>query len=269
MKTLSRPSKNEIGWVNRIFTFAQILKLKNALKKLLQRMLGFKTYLTVFARYKILTLRKDANERDFFIFMSLLQGDGLILDIGANLGIMSWHLLHKFKKAEIWAFEPIPENNRVLRTVTEKFQSDRFRIYDIALGDKAGSTKMVLPEVDAVKMQGLSHVVHESIDDFNNGKQYDVEIDTLDNIVPTTTRVEGIKLDVENFEYFVLKGGEGIIDRDKPLIYTELWDNENRLKCLEFIRSKGYSVKFYNGKHLEEYAPKKYSGQNFFFVPTA
>lgn len=126
---------------------------------------------------------------------------------------------------------------------------------------------MVLPEVDAVKMQGLSHVVHESIEDFNAGKQYDVEIDTLDNIIPTSKRVEGIKLDVENFEYFVLKGGERIIDRDKPVIYTELWDNENRTKCLEFIRNKGYSVKFFNGKTLEEYTREKYSGQNFFFVP--
>lgn len=231
-------------------------------------MLGFKTYLTLFARYKILTLRRDAKEGDFFIFMSLLKDDGLILDIGANLGIMSWHLLHKFKRAEIWAFEPIPENNRVLRTVTERFQSDRFRIFDIAVGDKPGSTKMVLPEVDEVKMQGLSHVVHESIDDFNTGKQYEVEINTLDNIVPNSKRVVGIKLDVENFEYFVLKGGERIIDSDKPLIYTELWDNENRIKCLEFIRSKGYTVKYYNGKNLEDYSPEKYRGQNFFFIPT-
>ena len=230
-------------------------------------MLGFKTYLTVFARYKILTLRKDANEGDFFVFMSLLKDDGLILDIGANLGIMSWHLLHKFKKAEIWAFEPIPENNRVLHTATKKFQSNRFRIFDLALGDKPGKTKMVLPEVDEVKMQGLSHVVHESIDDFNTGKYYEVEINTLDNIVPNTLRVEGIKLDVENFEYFVLKGGEGVIDRDKPVIYTELWDNENRTKCLEFIQSKGYIVKFYNGKSLEEFTSEKYTGQNFFFIP--
>lgn len=222
----------------------------------------------MFARYKILTLRKDTKEGDFFIFMSLLKDEGLILDIGANLGIMSWHLLNTFKRAEIWAFEPIPENNAVLRTVTKNFDSARFRIFDFALGDKPGCTKMVLPEVNEVKMQGLSHVVHESIDDFNKGKQYEVQIDTLDNLVPDTIRVEGIKLDVENFEYFVLKGGEVIIDRDKPVIYTELWDNVNRTKCLDFIRSKGYLVKYYNGKNLELFTPEKYKGQNFFFIPT-
>lgn len=242
--------------------------MKNAIKKLLQKILGFETYLKVFAAYKIRTLRRDPKECDFFIFMSLLNDSGLILDVGANLGIMSWHLLDTFPKAEIWAFEPIPENGRTLREVTKKFESERFRIFDLALGDKPGKAKMVLPRVGKVKMQGLSHVMHSSIEDFNSGDFYEVEIDTLDNIIGPEKRVEGIKLDVENFEYFALLGGKEMIIRDKPIIYTELWENENRIKCMDLLVSLGYTIHFYNGTGLEAYSKSKYSGQNFFFLPT-
>lgn len=250
-----------------ISNFAQILKLKNTVKRLLQRLLGFDTYLKIFARYKISTLEKDKKEGDFFVFMSLLKDEGLILDIGANLGIMTWHLLNNFKQAEVWAFEPIPENNKILRAVTDNFKSERFKIFDIALGDKPGTAKMVLPNVARVKMQGLSHVVHESIDEFNEGDFYEVKIDSLDNLIDTSKKVQGIKLDVENFEYFVLKGGEQLIDRDKPIIYTELWVNENRDRCLSFIKNKGYSIKVFVGNKLIDFSPETYTGQNFFFLP--
>lgn len=229
--------------------------------------LGFSTYLKIFARYKIATLKSDKNEGDFFAFMSLLKDKGLILDIGANLGIMTWHLLNTFSKAEIWAFEPIPENIKILRSVTRKFQHNRYQIFDFALGDKPGKAKMVLPNVSKVKMQGLSHVVHESIDEFNQGDFYEVEINTLDNLINSTTKVQAIKLDVENFEYFVLKGGEKLIERDKPIIYTELWANENREKCLSFIMAKGYSIKVHVGNKLIDFSPETYNGQNFFFIP--
>ena len=230
-------------------------------------MLGFNTYLKIFARYKIFTLKNDKKEGDFFEFMSLLKDEGLILDIGANLGIMTWHLLRNFPNAEIWAFEPIPENSKILHAVTDKFQHNRFKIFECALGDKTGTTKMVLPNVSKVKMQGLSHVVHDSIDEFNQGDFYEVPIDTLDNLIDSTKTVQGIKLDVENFEYFVLKGGEKLIERDKPIIYTELWVNDNREKCLSFIKSKGYSIKIHNGIKLIDFSPETYSGQNFFFIP--
>lgn len=229
--------------------------------------MGFERYLKVFAKYKIATLKNDKNEGDFFAFMSLLKDEGLILDVGANLGIMTWHLLKNFEKADIWAFEPIPENNKILRAVTQEFKSRRYTIYDCALGDKPGIAKMVLPKVEEVKMQGLSHVVHESINEFNQGDFYEVPIETLDNLIDNSKKVKGIKLDVENFEYFVLKGGENLIDRDKPIIYTELWENENRNKCLDFIRSKGYSVQVWVNNKLVNFDPALYSGQNFFFIP--
>ncbi len=201
------------------------------------------------------------------MFMRLLEDRGIILDIGANLGIMTSHLLRKFRKAQIWAFEPIPENHKVLASLTENFPESRLIRFHQALGAEPGRTKMVLPEVDDVKMQGLSHIVHDSIEDFNEGRQYDVEVDTLDRMVGNDLQIEGIKLDVENFEYFVLLGGRKTIKRCKPVIYTELWENENRNKCFNFLTELGYTAKYYDGSVLKPFAGSNYQGQNFFFIP--
>jgi len=241
--------------------------LKNRVKRILQKTLGFNTYLKIFAKFKVNTLRRDSKEGDFFVFMKLLKDEGTILDIGANLGIMTWHLLSNFKKAEIWAFEPIPDNLNVLRATTADVAKNRLRIFDKALGDEKGKLKMVLPKVEDVKMQGLSHVVHESITEFNEGDFYEVEVEKLDNLIHADLKVSGIKIDVENFEYFVLKGGQEVIRKNKPIIYSELWDNENRYKCFEFLESLGYETHFRNGTGLKPLKGNPYKGQNFFFIP--
>ncbi|HKL04129.1 MAG TPA: FkbM family methyltransferase [Cryomorphaceae bacterium] len=240
--------------------------MKNVLKRFLQQTLGFNNYLRLFARYKVSTLKGDTKEGDFFHFMSLLKDEGTILDIGANLGIMTWHLLNHFNHAKVWAFEPIPSNLEVLRKTTEKFDPSRLRIFENALGHEAGRIKMVLPEVENVKMQGLSHVVHETIDTFNEGQYFEVDVEKLDSIVDQNVQVVGVKLDVENFEYFVLKGGEALLRRDKPIIYTELWENDNRQKCMEFLNKLDYETFYFDGVKLKPFTPDVYSGQNFFFL---
>ncbi len=242
--------------------------MKETVKKWLQQLLGFDRYLRIFAKFKIATLRSDKKEGDFFHFMTLVKDEGLVLDIGANLGIMTAHLAKKFKRAEIWAFEPIPDNLRVLKSVISSLSNRNIKIFELALGEKPGRTKMVLPEVEEVQMQGLSHVVHDSITEFNDGRFFEVEVETLDRIIPSNQSVSGIKLDVENFEYFVLKGGEKVIEKYHPIIYTELWDNENRGKCMNFLTQKGYTPMYFDGGKLQPFIGSAYTGQNFFFVPS-
>ena len=125
---------------------------------------------------------------------------------------------------------------------------------------------MVLPYNGKTIMQGLSHVVHDSISVWNEGERFDVVIDKLDNLL-INRKIQGIKVDVENFEYFVFKGGEKIIDKNLPIIYTELWDNENRVKCFDFLNAKGYTANLVVEDILVPYDVSKHETQNFIFIP--
>ena len=242
--------------------------MKNTIKYILQFLLGYSNYLYVFAIFKIKSIQKDHLEKDFFHFLSLLKdGEGDVIDIGANLGIMSYHLSKSLNATKIHAFEPVPSNLMVLRKVMVRHKLKNIELYPYALGDKKGSVEMVLPYNGKTIMQGLSHVIHDSIDEWNEGERFDVVIDKLDNVLPNR-KVQGIKVDVENFEYFVFKGGEKLIEDNLPIIYTELWDNENRIKCFEFLINKGYKAHLVIDERLVPFDSSLHQTQNFIFIPS-
>lgn len=237
---------------------------------MLQGLLGFDRYLYFFSIYIIHTLRWNKKERDFLHFLEMIPEEGTILDVGANIGIMSVWLGKKRPKADIIAFEPMPQNVLALKKVLQHFHIQNVKVVEKALGDSNGVVEMVMPVLDNVKMQGLSHVVHESITDFNNGKNIKTPITRLDDCVELngkSSNLKAIKLDVENFEYFVLAGARQIIQRNRPIIYTELWENENRYKCFDLMKSEGYSIKVLNHGKLVDFEKEKHKTQNFFFVP--
>lgn len=239
--------------------------MKNGIKYILQRLLGFRRYLLVFSRFKIATLKSDKKECDFFTFIALLKNPSYILDIGANIGIMTVHLGKKFPKATIHAIEPIPDNLDILKANIAHYKLKNVIVHEVAVGDKEEMVKMVLPHHGKTKMQGLSHVKHETITDWNEGDEFEVQCTKLDQLFPTE-HIDAIKLDVENFEFFALKGGIELIKRSKPVIYAELWDNENRTKCFDLLTNVGYTINVVDNGILVPFDSLNHGQQNFIFL---
>jgi FkbM family methyltransferase len=242
--------------------------MKNKIKHVLQNLLGFDTYLFVFSIFTILKLKWDKKEKDFIHFLKLIPDNGNILDIGANIGIMTVHLGRQFTQSTVFSFEPVPNNIKALKKIIKFFKVKNVTIFEYALGDTNGNIEMVMPIIKSVKEQGLSHVVHETITEFNEGQKYSVPIYMLDSIAEINNNkpVTGIKLDVENFEYYVLKGAENTLLKYKPVIYCELWDNDNRYRTFDFVTSLGYSIKVLINNNLVDYNKEKHNKQYFFFI---
>jgi FkbM family methyltransferase len=244
--------------------------MKSKIKHLLQRALGFQTYLYLFANYIIYTLPFNKREGDFLVFLKMIKEDGIILDIGANIGIMTYHLSKKKPSSHIIAFEPAPENLQVLEKIICKKKLNNVEIRDFALGNENKKGEMVMPKVDKVKMQGLSHVIHEKLTDFNTGDTFPIDIrtiDTLECLQGDKLKLVAIKMDVENFESFVLEGARKTITQYKPLIYTELWENENRYTCFSIMEDLGYKTYINEKGRMIKFDPNKHLTQNFFFIP--
>lgn len=238
--------------------------MKNFVKYLLQKMLGYDRYLRVFSNYKIRTLKNDAKEKDFFAFMDAINKEGEIMDVGANIGIMTYHLAKQFPARKIYAIEPMPDNFKTLQVIAIKNQLVNMELFQIAVGEESGTVEMVLPVNGKVKMQGLAHVVHDSIEEWNEGEKFKVPCLTLDEVAAGNP-IAGIKMDIENFEYFALKGATQLLTEFKPVIYLELWENENRDKCFEFLRTLGYLVFVQMDGELVPYDPASHTKQNFIF----
>lgn len=238
--------------------------MKNAIKALLQGILGYRRYLRVFAAYKVKNLHRDKRENDFFAFLSLLPETGIVLDIGANLGFLAAHMARKANKGQVVAFKPMPDNLHALQYVIKKFGLGNVKVEAIALGDHDGEAEMVLPVNGKAKQQGLSHVVHSTIKENNDGIRFKVplkKLDSLEYLFAPGAKVTGIKMDVENFERFVLAGAEKLIEVHRPLIYLELWENENKSACFDFFRKWNYEVTINdNGVHVP-YDAMKHAGR--------
>lgn len=243
--------------------------MKTFIKYILQKILGLKTYLYVFARFVIVKLRWDKREKDFFHFLKLLPDEGLVLDLGANIGATSYHLAKKLPQSTVFSFEPLEINMEILKRIKKRFGLKNIREFMKALGDENTTLEMVMPVINKVPMHGLSHAVHKDITENNNGLKFEVPMVRLDDfqeLKNTGKRITGIKIDVENYEYYVLKGAEKLIKKHKPVIYCELWENDTRKKTFAFLNKMGYSAFILHKKELVPFTENFHSKNNFFFM---
>jgi FkbM family methyltransferase len=241
---------------------------KDIIRTICQKLIGYKNYLFLFSLFTIKRIKTGRHEEEFIFFMGMIPPEGTILDIGANIGIMTVSLAQRFPKAKVYAFEPIPNNIEALEKVVNYYKLKNVTLFKTALGEEKGELKMILPVINNSKMQGLSHVLEEDASGTTEkGMQYTVPVLKLDDIpeLEAAYSITAIKIDVENFEYYVLKGGESMLRKHMPLIYCELWDNDRRKLCMEYLSGLGYRIDIFDGKQLIPF-----TGQpviNFFFIP--
>lgn len=239
--------------------------MKNLIKYILQKIFGFQTYLYIFSLFMIKKLPRDRKEGAFLHFLEFIKDPQNIIDIGANIGVMTYYFAKKFPGATIHSFEPIPVNGNNILRIVHKFKLNNVHLYNYALGNENGTIEMIMPKRTGVLFHGLSHVVKgKSIE---KGITLNAEIKRLDDLnrflqIP----VSAIKLDVENYEYEVLLGAEKIIDKNRPLVYCELWPGENRQKCFELMLKNKYSIFIWSKKKLALFDERAHQ-QNFFFIP--
>lgn len=242
--------------------------VKSIIQRFLQFILGFENYLFVFSLFKIKTLKWDNGEKDFFYFLQLIPENSNVLDLGANIGIMTYHLSKRVGKGNVCAFEPIPWNAKTLRKVIKHHRLENVKLHEVALGNNSEPLRMVVPVVNGVKKQGLSHVISPDITEFNEGIIFEVEQLTLDAIIDKLPdSISAIKIDVENFEYPVFKGAETLINKHKPIVYCELWDNQNRYNCFDFFKANNYDIMVVSNQNLVTFVPSLHHTQNFIFIP--
>lgn len=134
-----------------------------------------------------------------------------VLDIGANIGISSVYLATIFPQAQVFAFEPSPENVPLLKRNTEPF--GRVKIVPLALGEKDGTLEFFASEA-AANFGGFSRYGAGS----DTGRKTSVPVRHAARLLSDTGIVSAdvIKIDVEGSEWEVLSTlGEDFLSRAK------------------------------------------------------
>lgn len=147
------------------------------------------------------------------------------IDIGANLGIMSSRMVKQFDR--VIAFEPLFHKH-----LAENVKAMNLTIYPFAVGDQE---KIVTMRV-GIYHSGGSNIVNNKV---SNQTYRDVEVVTLDSY--NFEDVDFIKIDVEDYEMFVLYGARATIEKYKPTILIELKKtNPHYENIIAFFDQMGY-----------------------------
>ena len=161
----------------------------------------------------------------------LLKPNMQILDIGANIGLYSIIASKAVGPAgKIWAFEPSSQTIEYLRKNLQENECDNVHITQSALSDTDGG--FLTLERDSGFGDGERHISQTPQDHSTSSKMSSktddpgdtelVPITTLDawaaaNEVPTE-RIDFIKIDVEGFEFPVLRGGVQLLAANPNLV---------------------------------------------------
>ena len=180
----------------------------------------------------VLLEQEDWFEDEIHFVRAWLRPGMRALDVGANLGLYSLSMAHAVGAAgQVCAFEAVPDTARVLGRSVELNGMRNVEVRAQAASDRAGRVALVLDErseENAIAPAG------------RGGPEVDAV--TLDEALASAA-VDFIKIDVEGHEKAVVRGAEGLLRAQSPLVMFEIkQEGRLNLEAADALAALGYSV---------------------------
>ena len=171
------------------------------------------------------------------------------IDVGSNKGQFALLLRKYFSKAKIYSFEP----QLNLIKIQKKFLNNT-KFFNLSLGDK--SKKSIL---NITRRKDTSSLLEPKIRDtvYKIENKIPTKIEKLDNIIKLyKKKINLLKIDVQGYEYKVLKGSKNNLKKinfiiielsSKPNYKNEVSKN----KIINFLKQRNFKLKkIYNKGYI-------------------
>jgi len=157
-------------------------------------------------------LKYDRLTKD--VIAKALNKNSNAIDVGCHKGEILDLILKHAPSGKHFAFEPIPDFYDALKI---KY-AGRTEVFPFALSDAPGNTTFNYvrnaPAYSGIKKRAYAVEVPDIV-------ELNVRVETLDHIIPSGTKIDFIKIDVEGGEFGVMKGAKYLLTTSKPLIIFE------------------------------------------------
>lgn len=178
------------------------------------------------------------------MYLSFLKKTDEVIDIGAYIGTHTIPFAHHVTK--VFAFEPIMSTMKELKMNLKLNKLKNVRCYQFALGDKSGKINMTSPSEHNI---GNSYICIDG--------NIKVSLQRLDSFIDHFKNVRLIKIDVEKYEFDVLKGGINVIKKFKPIIISEInGGNDAQLvryklaDLFNFFKELDYDYRYFSNDNI-------------------
>lgn len=232
----------------------RILLIKNnnyPQKIILNDLTEKKLYFHAYSPVENYRIAMYGNEKDFLDkFISDLNSQDILFDIGASVGLMTVHAASILKYGKVFAFEPDPENRNRLRNNVNLNHLTNVEFIDWAVSDSLGEVTLFTDGA-----AGAAPTLREQKNrDIAPKGEVLVKTKTLDQAIiekelplPTV-----LKIDIEGAEILCLKGAtkllQGKLGKKPRLICVEIHPeflpdfNSDEAEIHNLILESGYSV---------------------------
>ncbi|HKA85284.1 MAG TPA: FkbM family methyltransferase [Acidimicrobiales bacterium] len=178
---------------------------------------------------------------------TLVPPGGTALDIGANHGVYSYFMVRHFDR--VVAFEPQATCVATLRS----WARGRVDIRQVALSDHQGGGRLAIPVRSGVPLTGYARL-DSAVD--GDSSYLDVPVERLDD--QRLRDVRFVKIDVEGHEMAVLRGGERLLDSDRPVLLVEIEQRhldggQTIAGVVDYLADRGYGCVFRSGDGWTEF----------------
>ena len=147
---------------------------------------------------------------------------GWFFDVGANVGLYSWEVRKVSPHRKILAFEPDPENIKLLEKTLNGANFENVEICKCALSNQLAEISFFQDTLTSATgcVAGKDKPWIEQYLK-SSANEIRVKTETLDSVVRQDRTPSLIKIDVEGHEIEVLQGGRNTLSEAKPLLIIE------------------------------------------------
>jgi len=161
---------------------------------------------------------KDLGIQELF---RISKDQNVIFDVGANIGFTCLTMSNPSStKAKVYAFEPDEFNYNQLISNCKLNEGFNIIPENIGLGETERSAKLVINSPDNL---GGNRISNDATEDFSTIKITTIDLYCTEKNI---NHLDLIKIDVEGYEFNVLKGAIKTIETFKPILFIEV-DDEN------------------------------------------
>ena len=188
-----------------------------------------------------LTFNKQYESLETLFVQDIVKRSMTIIDVGANIGYYTTIFSKISQNGTVYAFEPDAINFSLLQRNCHTNKLNNVKLYNLACGNLNKTESLFIS-----KDNKGDHRTYKIDGEERESNQ--VRMIRLDDFLPNIPKLDFVKIDIQGYEFEVIRGMIDLITKHKPVILLEFWpaglkaNNENPDVFLEYLYGLNYDL---------------------------